>query len=120
MKRRFITLKDVVDFIYAHTRPEGGCLVSTRPRRLRDGYAQQHFDGRMHYAHQLVARYYLGPCPEGQEVRHLCGRGAEGCVTASHLRYGTHAENGMDSRRKNAAVLKAVVQRAISRWRAGG
>ena len=92
------TLADAVSRIYANTKPEGECLVTTRARDSR-GYARQQFEGKAHRAHRLVARYYLGPCPERMEVRHLCGRGAEGCVTASHLRYGTRQENALDAER---------------------
>ena len=90
------TLAEVVERIYANTKPEGGCLVTTRARYPK-GYAAQKFRGKTTPAHRLVAQYYLGPCPEGQEVRHLCGRGHEGCVTASHLRYGTRSENVKDA-----------------------
>ena len=89
-------LKEVVDLIYTHTRPEGGCLVTTRARDP-NGYGAQKFNGIKYGAHVLVARYYLGPCPDGQEVRHMCGRGHAGCVTATHLQYGTHKDNVKDA-----------------------
>ena len=96
------TLAEVVEHIYANTRPEGGCLVTTKSRDTR-GYAQQCFvrDGRktITRSHRLVAEYYMGPCPDGMEVCHMCNRGRHGCVTASHLRYDTHAENMLDIRR---------------------
>ena len=44
-------------------------------------------------AHRLVAQHFLGPCPEGLEVIHMCERGQNGCVTGTHLKYGTHQEN---------------------------
>ena len=94
MKAR--TLAEVVEHIYANTRPDGGCLVTTKSRD-GGGYARQGFQGKNLPAHQLVARYYMGPRPDGQQVRHLCGRGADGCVTASHLRYGSPEENAQDS-----------------------
>ena len=87
-----MTLQDVVNRIYAHTRPDGGCLVATRGRAA-NGYARQWFDGRNHWAHRLVAKHYYGPCPDGMVTMHLCHRGKDGCVTASHLRYGTQKEN---------------------------
>ena len=94
MVRRCRTLEEVVSHIYANTKPEGGCLVTTKS--TRHGYGAQAFNKKMDYAHRLVARYYLGPCPKGQEVRHLCGRGNKGCVTSSHLRYGTREQNCQD------------------------
>ena len=91
-------LSRVVEGIYARTRPEGGCLVFTGAR-MYNGYG--HISSRgtgFTTAHQAVARYYLGPCPEGMEVMHMCHRGHEGCVTASHLRYGTRQENAIHCR----------------------
>ena len=95
-RKRGLGLAGVVEDIYANTKPEGGCLVTTSARNGY-GYGMTWFGGRMQRSHRLVARHYLGPCPEGMEVRHLCGRGTNGCVTASHLRYGTHAENCRDT-----------------------
>lgn len=99
-----MTLAQAVERIYANTRPEGGCLVTTR-HRSQAGYARQAFGGRSCDAHRLVAEYYMGPCPEGLEVRHLCGRGSKGCVTASHLRYGTRSENRYDQYRHGYVPL---------------
>ena len=96
-------LAKAVEHIYANTKPEGGCLVTTRSRGSH-GYAQARFCGKQHLAHRLVARYYLGPCPDGMEVRHMCGRGHEGCVTASHLRYGTRSDNVRDMLRHGVRV----------------
>jgi hypothetical protein len=44
--------------------------------------------------HKLVAEAFIGPCPEGQEVRH----GPKGYADNSvgNLCYGTHAENMAD------------------------
>ena len=96
MKAR--TLAEVVERIYANTKPVGGCLVTTAARD-QTGYGAQRFQGKKYGSHVLVARYYLGPCPDGQEVRHICGRGQQGCVTASHLRYGTRSDNVQDALR---------------------
>lgn len=93
-----MTLKEAVDRIYARTKPEGGCLVTTGSRNNK-GYGQMDFRGRTHLQHRLVLEYYMGPCPPGMEARHLCGQGHEGCVTASHLRWGTRAENVADRAR---------------------
>ena len=93
-----VLLADVVSNIYAHTRPEDGCLVTTRSRD-QHGYAYGAWKGKVTRAHRLVAQYSLGPCPEGMVVRHLCGRGHKGCVTASHLRYGTRQQDADDRMR---------------------
>ena len=92
------TLAEVVSEIYAKTHPEGGCLIMPKPRG-GVSYPRKSFQGKPYNAHSLVAQYYLGARPEGMEVRHLCGRGEEGCVTASHLKYGTRRENAMDKHR---------------------
>ena len=49
---------------------------------------------RTHFAHRLVARAFLGPCPDGMEVLHRDGDGSN--ARLSNLRYGTHADNGAD------------------------
>ena len=93
---KYPTLADVVRGIYEHAREDNGCLISTRRANV-NGYACQVFQGRQWLAHRLVAEHHYGPCPEGQEVRHLCGRGRDGCVKAEHLCYGTSSENAADS-----------------------
>lgn len=44
--------------------------------------------------HRLVAEAFIGPCPAGQEVRHLDDDKDNN--DAANLAYGTHAENGAD------------------------
>ena len=44
--------------------------------------------------HRLVALIFIGPCPDGLEVRHLDGNPANNAV--DNLAYGTHAENMQD------------------------
>jgi hypothetical protein len=52
---------------------------------------------KTHMVHLLVARAFLGPCPEGQECRH--DDGDPGNPALSNLLYGTRAENRMDAYR---------------------
>lgn len=56
-------------------------------------------DGKQatHEVHRLVALAFLGPRPEGQEVRHLDGDRTN--CTASNLAYGTRSENLADAQR---------------------
>lgn len=56
-------------------------------------------DGRQttYRVHKLVAAAFIGPCPEGQEVRHWDGDRANAAL--SNLLYGTRAENIADQRR---------------------
>ena len=44
--------------------------------------------------HALVAEAFLGPRPDGMEVRHLNGQGNDNCLT--NLAYGTPTENMRD------------------------
>ena len=53
-------------------------------------------NGRSYWIHQLAARAFLGPCPDGQEVRHLDGNPANN--TVGNLTYGTRKENLADAR----------------------
>jgi hypothetical protein len=45
--------------------------------------------------HVLVAAAFLGPCPDGQEVRHLDGDKLNNCL--DNLIYGTRSENNLDT-----------------------
>ena len=97
--RKFHKLEDVFQHIYANTRPEGGCLVWTGGKGRRGYPGPVRFRGKAKEAHRWVAEYFLGPCPPDMEVRHMCGRGHHGCVTASHMVYGTHQQNMVDASR---------------------
>lgn len=44
--------------------------------------------------HRAVLATFVGPCPEGMEVRHLDGDPTNNHL--SNLRYGTHSENELD------------------------
>ena len=56
--------------------------------------------------HQLVATAWIGPCPEGQQVRH----GPNGVTdnSVSNLCYGTPSEDGFDKRRDGTHGGRAV------------
>lgn len=70
-------------------------------KQHRDGYRVVGLsrDGaaRSMSVHTLVAGAFLGPCPEGLEVRHLDGDPANNIL--SNLAYGTRAENMRDKAR---------------------
>jgi hypothetical protein len=51
-------------------------------------------DRRTYFVHQLVMLAFVGPCPEGEEVRHLDGSRGN---TLTNLRYGTRRENAQDA-----------------------
>jgi HNH endonuclease/NUMOD4 motif len=54
-------------------------------------------DGKPHTyrVHQLVMEAFIGPCPEGQQVRHLNGDPTDNRL--KNLMYGTSSENRLDS-----------------------
>jgi hypothetical protein len=82
-----------------------GRVLSLRqgePRPLRPqlvgSYHRVHLfrvDGhRLVGVHQLVAAAFIGPCPDGQQVRHLDGDPLNN--VPANLAYGTHADNMQD------------------------
>jgi HNH endonuclease/NUMOD4 motif len=86
--------------------PSGGTFE--RPIRARvmkthvdaQGYLAVRLSGRDSSGspttvHRLVAAAFIGPCPPGQEVRHLDGDRTN-CVLVN-LAYGTHSDNVHDS-----------------------
>ena len=66
-----------------------------KPSATPSGYSQVQLsvDGRVEhaYVHDLVAEAFIGPKPEGQEVRH--GPGGKSDNSAANLSYGTHKQN---------------------------
>ena len=54
--------------------------------------------------HRLVAEAFLGPCPEGMEVRH--GPGGKADNKPGNLRYGTHIANVEDRVGEGTGLIK--------------
>ena len=50
---------------------------------------------RVRYAHQLVMETFVGPRPEGMEVRHINGDPSDNRL--ENLAYGTHKRNYLDN-----------------------
>lgn len=73
------------------------CLIWPFSRHL-SGYAlswllPRHFV----YVSQYICSQNNGPIPTPRhEAAHSCGKGANGCVAGSHLRWATHKENMED------------------------
>lgn len=67
------------------------------PYSTARGYGRIKIYGRQRYAHRLICEAVHGapPTPE-YECAHNCGRGHEGCVNPSHLRWATSKENHAD------------------------
>lgn len=62
----------------------------------RAGHLRVELPGRdRRYVHVLVAESFIGPKPEGLEVRHLNGNPEDNRV--ENLAYGTRSENVLDS-----------------------
>lgn len=55
--------------------------------------------------HTLVMRAFVGPLPDGMEVRHLDGNAQNNHL--SNLRYGTHAENVQDMLRHGTGYAQS-------------
>jgi hypothetical protein len=77
--------------------------VRTVPRILKPGtlnHGHLHVNlwinrkGKTRTVHRLVAAAFIGPCPDGQEVRHLDGNPTNNAV--ENLKYGTRSENLLD------------------------
>lgn len=49
------------------------------------------------YVHRVVAAAWIGPCPDGQQVKHGPNGVADNSV--ANLCYGTRSEDGLDKRR---------------------
>lgn len=73
-----------------------GRELSAAPNK--GGYRQVNLrrdgEGHRRYVHQLVATTFVGPRPDGAEVRHLDGDRSNN--TVANLVYGTTAENAQD------------------------
>lgn len=66
--------------------------------RSTTGRGQVWLDGKLQFAHRVVCRRAHGDPPSTDyEVAHSCGRGHEGCVAPSHLRWTTHTNNMADT-----------------------
>lgn len=76
-----------------------GMILKPKPRKQRSGHLLLNLrrDGVMKTktVHRIVAAAFLGPCPDGLQVRHVDGDPTNNAVT--NLAYGTSSENRLDS-----------------------
>jgi len=101
-----------VDRVIKH--PRGGSKRKSRIMRCRlnrpNGYLKLDLrkDGvrQLVAVHRLVAAAWIGPCPDGQQVRHGLGGHLDNSV--DNLSYGTHSQNELDKRRDGTHSGRAV------------
>lgn len=74
-------------------RTKGGVLKQYVNKR---GYLALTLGRETHEVHRLIALTFVGPRPEGQEVRHVNGDPLN--CRSSNLAYGTRSENALDKR----------------------
>ncbi|AZO45872.1 hypothetical protein EJ076_34710 [Mesorhizobium sp. M7D.F.Ca.US.005.01.1.1] len=70
------------------------------------GYGKMRYNGRFYAAHRIVCEHVHGPAPSPDyDTAHSCGRGRDGCVTPSHLRWATHKDNLADRHAHGTAQI---------------
>lgn len=80
---------------------DNGQVYSTRSNKLlklstlMSGHIRAVVDGEHRTVHTLMAEAFIGPRPEGQEVRHLNGQPSDNRI--QNLTYGSKSENAYDS-----------------------
>lgn len=83
------------------TATDGQCAIWQGYRHPINGYGRISFRGKGRYTHRLVLADVTGrdidDISPDEKCLHTCGRGIEGCITPSHLRWGTDADNVADA-----------------------
>jgi hypothetical protein len=75
-----------------------GRILKPSANLARGGYLELNLGRAVHRTvHRLVALAFIGPCPEGMEVRHLNGNPMDN--RPANLAYSTHQVNMMDTLR---------------------
>ena len=69
--------------------------------------------GYTKFVHRLVLETYVGPCPDGQECRHLDGNPANSNL--GNLAWGTRSENQRDSIRHNTKYQQRGEQHGMTK-----
>lgn len=72
------------------------CLIW--PFRSSQGYARVRINRKHRNVSSVVCEKVHGPAPSNKhEAAHSCGKGVDGCVSPSHLRWATSLENSADT-----------------------
>lgn len=97
---------------FGHTKGVKGRVLKPRVSN-KSGHVAVGFyhRGPKAWVHRLVADVFLGPCPEGLEVRHLNGDPADNRV--DNLEYGTRQQNVRDIAAHGGRALQPETVRAI-------
>lgn len=92
-----------VDRIVPSTSKIGNAYLSPRkgkalsPGKSPSGHLVVHLNGISRSVHFVVAAAFIGPRPNGCEVRHINGQPSD--CRADNLEYGTRSDNAEDSKR---------------------
>ncbi len=78
------------------------------------GYGRIWTDGRNRNIHALVCIQAHGPCPDGLEAAHSCGRPS--CANPRHLRWATRMENARDRVRHQTTTRGELNHHAKLTW----
>lgn len=77
--------------------PDDPCLIWPYAKTGKGYACMGGQDGGSRYVHRRVCEAVNGPAPTpDHEAAHGCGKGLDGCVTKTHLRWATTAENHAD------------------------
>lgn len=91
-------------FWYGWTIAPDGCWYWDGPVHTVTGYGIMMHDKVTYQVHRIAYSVWVGPIPEGLDVRHLCDHTL--CINPECLEPGTHAQNMVDKIRTGRADKK--------------
>lgn len=90
-----------------------------KPVKTAAGYLQVRLDGRPLVVHRLVLQAFVGPCPDGQQARHVNSNDRTN-NGLSNLCWGTPAENFADTKRHGTHASRLQKHRILTDEQARG
>jgi hypothetical protein len=87
------------------------CLTWPFSHNNQRGYCQFGLNGKLLYAHRYMCELAHGKPKPGQQARHLCGNGHNGCLNPGHLEWASNSENQRD-RKKHGTHGGAIGNRS--------